>query len=336
MPFDFVVPKSEKDPVNIKWEIRTTRRNPETIKYSMKMTMLEELNLFSLVPHCTNFIHNISKAVNEAHRGASLYAAFPLTLDSTLTTEMYEPAKKEYESLGNNNKIINPHNFTQVMMKFIATVGTEDDQQDLVRMLMTAKKPRAVSVQAFWYRLRQLNSYVKWLPGNERALNDAQVKNSFHDAMPRAWINKLANTTTSHRDMATSELIAYFRRQETLQNQQDLENKINIRKFTTGAGNSPHRNKNRRGNSSSPEDRKRKASPSSETVAQPSRNRSGRVTDETKCPIHPKGNHVWGKCFLNAKNTNASNNNATAASDHWTPACSRKIERACSSVMPGR
>jgi len=55
--------------------------------------------------------------------------------------------------------------FDLKLKEFVAAHATTEDRYDLVQQLRTAKKPRVVTVQAFWYRLREINTYVEWLPG---------------------------------------------------------------------------------------------------------------------------------------------------------------------------
>jgi hypothetical protein len=77
--------------------------------------------------------------------------------------------------------------FSQALLLFIASHGTPEDQHKLVQQLRSPRKPCDIPVQAFYYRLRELNSYVTWLPGNEALLNEEQIKQAFYDAMPSAW-----------------------------------------------------------------------------------------------------------------------------------------------------
>ena len=75
--------------------------------------------------------------------------------------------------------------FTEALKMFIAVHATADDRHDLLQQLRNPKKPSNHHVQSFWYPMRELNGYVDWLPGNESALDDAQLKQAFYDAMPR-------------------------------------------------------------------------------------------------------------------------------------------------------
>ena len=45
----------------------------------------------------------------------------------------------------------------------------------------------------FWYRLRELNSYVDWLPGDKPGLNNEAIKQAFYDGMPITWKTRYTN-----------------------------------------------------------------------------------------------------------------------------------------------
>ena len=54
-------------------------------------------------------------------------------------------------------------NFDIRLREFIAVHATQEDRHELLQQLRTAQKPRSLLVQAFLYRLRELNSYVEWI-----------------------------------------------------------------------------------------------------------------------------------------------------------------------------
>ena len=65
-------------------------------------------------------------------------------------------------------------------------------------------------VQNFYYRLREFNKYVLWLPGNEQSLSDPQLKQAFYDAMPAVWKECLIMVGKSAHMMNQPELLKYF------------------------------------------------------------------------------------------------------------------------------
>ena len=77
-------------------------------------------------------------------------------------------------------------NFDLSLRAFIAANATSDDRHELVQQLHTPSKPRALSVQAFYYRLVELNGYVGWMPGEELLLTPISLKQAFYEGMPPA------------------------------------------------------------------------------------------------------------------------------------------------------
>jgi hypothetical protein len=92
--------------------------------------------------------------------------------------------------------------FAQLLKAFFACHSTEDDRHELVSFIRYASKPDDMKVQTFFYRLKELNDYVDWLPGGEPALTDAQLNLAFYNRMPGSWRVRyaisgwLAHTTT--------------------------------------------------------------------------------------------------------------------------------------------
>ena len=83
-------------------------------------------------------------------------------------------------------------------------------------MLANTLKPRALTVQQYYYRLHELNTFVEWLPGTKEPLDKTKLKLAFHDSMPAAWREHLVTAGKSHRTMTQAKLNQYFRVQEQL------------------------------------------------------------------------------------------------------------------------
>jgi hypothetical protein len=69
--------------------------------------------------------------------------------------------------------------FATILKAFFACQSTEDDQHELVSTICYAVKLEEMRVQAFFYRLKEFNGYMKWLPGQELALEEAQLNLAF-------------------------------------------------------------------------------------------------------------------------------------------------------------
>jgi hypothetical protein len=84
----------------------------------------------------------------------------------------------------------------------------------LVSFICYASKPDDMKVQTFFYRLKELNDYVDWLPGSEPALTDAQRNLAFYNSMPGLWRVRYASSGRSAHTTTRAELLHYFRVQE--------------------------------------------------------------------------------------------------------------------------
>jgi hypothetical protein len=76
---------------------------------------------------------------------------------------------------------------------FIKANATDDDRRKLVNLIRHAPKPQTMGVGPYFYRLRDLNEQVIWLPGTEVKLTAKQLDHAFHDGMPQSWQNCYSN-----------------------------------------------------------------------------------------------------------------------------------------------
>ena len=173
--FPFKVEDDDSIMEAIKWTQGTSR-------YEIYISHLRELELGQLLPHCLTFKSKIEAAIGTpAHVGPSLFRAFPRTISPILRSVWDQVLEA-----GDDQVLVDTiEGFTEALKMFIAVHATADDCHDLLQQLCNPKKPCDHHVQSFWYRMRELNGYVDWLPGNESALDDAQLKQAFYDAMPR-------------------------------------------------------------------------------------------------------------------------------------------------------
>ena len=117
-----------------------------------------------------------------------------------------------------------PANFDARLREFIPVHSTEEDRYDLVNGLRNCKKPRSIPIQAFWYKFKELNGYVEWLPGNEPALTEAQMKQAFHDAMPEKWRERFSNAGNTVTNQTMAEMVHCFGAMENAANRRMMEN----------------------------------------------------------------------------------------------------------------
>jgi hypothetical protein len=100
------------------------------------------------------------------------------------------------------------------LLKTFSCHSTDNDQHELVSFIRYASKPDDMKVQTFFYRLKELNDYVDWLPGSEPALTDAQLNLAFYNRMPGLWRVRYAISGQSAHTTTRAELLHYFRVQE--------------------------------------------------------------------------------------------------------------------------
>jgi hypothetical protein len=104
--------------------------------------------------------------------------------------------------------------FAKTLKAFFACHSTEDDWHELVSVIRYAQKPENMKVQPFFYRLKELNDYVNWLPGDEPALTEAQLNLAFYNGMPSYWHVRHVISGRSAHTTTRAELLHYFRVQE--------------------------------------------------------------------------------------------------------------------------
>ena len=117
-----------------------------------------------------------------------------------------------------------PANFDARLREFVRAHLTEEDRCDLVNGLRNCKKPRSIPAQAFWHKFKELNGCVEWLPGNEPALTEAQMKQAFHDAMPEKWRERFSDAGDTVTNQTMAEMVHHFRAMESAANRRMTEN----------------------------------------------------------------------------------------------------------------
>ena len=163
--FPWAVTKSGTPPSAIKWSVNTSC-------YEIHIHTLDGLEVAQLLPHCLVFKTKVKQAVSsKAHYAVSFFRVFPRTLSEPLLA-IWQQILADLPS----DEQSTVANFDTALKAFIATHATDEDCHDLTQQLHLPKKPRMLAVQQFYYRLRELNGYVHWLPGNEPALSEDQLK----------------------------------------------------------------------------------------------------------------------------------------------------------------
>jgi hypothetical protein len=171
-----------------------------------------------------------------------------------------------------------------------------------------------MAVQAFWYRLRELNKHIEWLPGSEPVLTDNQVKQAFYDAMPETWKDRYVHSGSSFEGSTMAQVVKYFRDQESNANKRQQEND-KFQKRSHG-----HRRQNGRGRNgnynpskaNNGKDQKSLDKDKDKKVSFNSSTKRSRISDDAPCPVHPGAGHKWSQCRSNAYNKDRSASNKKA------------------------
>jgi len=194
--FPFSLPEKEEDRHEaIKWNIGAGR-------YEIHVPILSSYETKDILPHCLMMKAKVEAAVsNDAHLGQSLYRVFPRTLSPVLRAVWPSIIEADPADTQNNTEL-----FEQRIRDLIAVHATEDDRHDLVMQMCSPRKPREVPVQTFFYRLRELNQFVEWLPGNAAPLNEVEMRQAFYDSMPQTWKDRFQQAGNSHTTMTLAQL----------------------------------------------------------------------------------------------------------------------------------
>ena len=278
----WVKTKCESYAESIKW-------NQGNSRYEIHSRILEDMDLDVLVPHCLEVRRKIQAVVNvDNHLGPAFFRVFPRTLSTVLQSiwdvivEADNPAEDE-------------EGFNATLSTFIASNCTAEDRHELAQQLRHPQKPRELSVQTFYYRMLELNSYMAWMPGTDDELTDDQIRQSFYDGMPNSWRDKFINAGKVVSDLTVAEHTRYFRQQEKLAMRKQHDNSVAQRRETST------RRRNAHGAPVTP-----KKGPTPRSKYERDKNKSDkkpfkRIAADDPCPLHG-GAHKWGECVANAYN----------------------------------
>jgi hypothetical protein len=193
----------------IPWKKTTSEgQQMETIKwthvnsrYEIHAPVLEVLELSTLLPHCLEIKAKIESVVTTvAHIGPSLFRVFPRTISIVLRS-IWDIIIHD----DNPNETVN--DFDTTIRTFISSHATPEDRHELVQQLRSPRKPRDMLVQSFYYRLREINGYVTWLPGGENPLDEDQLKQALYDSMPPTWRERFVQAGNSNSAMTLAQVL---------------------------------------------------------------------------------------------------------------------------------
>jgi len=278
---------------SIKWKISTA-------SYEAHLGRLNNIDTAEVIEHVHDTMHAVVQAVTTtAHIGQSLFKIFPRTLSTPLTS-IWDALLTDVLHAGVSQT--SKEGFEHFAKAFIASHAAMEERYEAVQQLRGYTKPVQMRVQAFYYRLREINGYIRWMPGQEAPLDDTQLKQSFYDGMPTAWKNRFTGTGRSPSATPLSSLLQFFRQQE--RTAQENERANNQKQLHTSRV-----EKRKKPGKKTRQEALRKRGRSQDGPEKPTR-----INDDAQCPVHPHSNHKWGECFANAYR--AKDGKAKSPSNH--------------------
>jgi len=269
----FETPEAQGRETAIKWSLNNAR-------YEIYATELEDLDPAQLMAHCITISDRIRQLVDrEQHVAPSLFQVFPRTI-STVLRSVWDNIADEHPKTSEG--------YDECLKEFIASNCSTSDRHELVHQLRNARKPRKMKVSTFLFRLLTLNGYVQWMPGQEPPLNASQLKQAFHDAMPRAWKLRFIDAGKSVVNEPLQEMKRYFIDQENSALKRQHDNERAQRRLPRNLANrSKSNNGGKRGHQGQNNRREGAKKP---------KMAGNQVADDEKCPIHPNSDHLFGDC----------------------------------------
>jgi hypothetical protein len=221
------------------------------------------------------------------------YEVFPRSLPFVLLSE-WEQINAEADQADDVDNTTTIANFDTRLREFFQAHATADYRYELAQFLRSCHKPMNLPVHTFSYKLREFNSYIEWIPGTEPKLNDHQLKQAFHDAMPPTWRDRFANAGNTVTTLSMSQLLQYFRTQKEQASRKMQENNQQQRQRSAS-----HR-RGKKDNSTVSHLRSKKKDKTHGKILK--KEKRPRIANDVPCPIHPGMGLTWGTCRANAFN----------------------------------
>ena len=157
-----------------------------------------------------------------------------------------------------------------------------------------------MDVMAYYARLRTLNGYLNWLPGDDPpVLSSAQLSQAFHDGMPEKWRVLYRNAGRSARKDTQAELQRFFRKQQSAASRSMRANQKGQKAAARSRSKSNRKEASGRFNDRSFGKKKKESKFRTKGKSTDKKLVNGRIADDASCPVHPKSNHTWGECSCN-------------------------------------
>jgi hypothetical protein len=200
----------ERDPI-VQVETKSVKWTCGRRTYETAMPLLTSTNVASIVEHCFQVLQLIEGRVggNNWRRVVSYTAALPMTFSEVLRI-VWDGIATDHP-----NSEQDVDGFLRILGHFFDEFSEPDDRYELAQLLLTSRKPPTMDVTAYYCRLRVLNQYLDWLPGDTPVLTPEELKQVFHDGMPERWRHFYRMSGRSVQMDSPAEIHQFFRRQQS-------------------------------------------------------------------------------------------------------------------------
>ena len=196
-------------------------------------------------------------------------------------------------------------NFNESIQQYYRAYCGTHSRDSLIQYLQTVRKPVKMDPRGHSARMQQLADYANKLPGDMPELNAFQVKQYIYNSFPDSWRHAFQRAGKRVATETLPDIIEYMTNEKEIADQESAKKKAGKGDDTNGKNGYKRAN----GRSSRFSKKKKTTHGSDSSDGEGSSNsqrggRSNRPDPNGKCPLHPDGNHIWKKCFLNVYGDN--------------------------------
>jgi hypothetical protein len=183
----------------------------DRVTYGLPVPLLTTTRVASIIEHCLQVLYMIDSRVGVTSwaRFVSYTMVLPMTFSDALRAVWYVVTSDHPYPL------LDVPGFHATLRRFFAEFADSDDQYELLQLLLISRKPPTMDVTAYYCRLRVLNQYLDWLPGDTPVLTPEELKQVFHDGMPERWRHFYRMSGRSVQMDSPAEIHQFFRRQQS-------------------------------------------------------------------------------------------------------------------------
>lgn len=142
----------------------------------------------NILVHAMGFMNRHLTMFRGPHCGRNLIELYRMTLDMS-RSEKFDQVRERILSLREKGEA--DEDARSVFRSFIQEMYQPDDRSNIIEYLKDWTSHPKMDVQDYSTRLKVLNNWVQWMPGNEEALTDVQIDNAIaHQRRKKKRIRK--------------------------------------------------------------------------------------------------------------------------------------------------